>query len=100
MKGSPLRFNFDTQAYECIRLHESIVAAISHLPSAHVLGQGVLLRTTPGLTAMVSVAEAAFILFGADVSELIWLLVLVVEQELKADSPNTFTGYISRTVAL
>ena len=78
---------------EWIQLHESIVAAISHLPSAHVLGQGVLLRTTPGLTAMVSVAEAAFILFGDNISDLIWILVQVVERELKADSQNASTGY-------
>ena len=85
--------DFSTAYFEWIQLHESIVAAISHLPSAHVLGQGVLLRTTPELTTMVSVAEAAVILFGDDFSDLLWILVQVVERELRADSQNAPAGY-------
>src|SRR5947207_2579933 len=81
-------FSGNEQDYRWIGLHKNVVAAISRLPPAHVLGQGVLLRTTPGLTAMVSVAEAAFILFGDNVSELIWILVQVVEQALKAGILN------------
>jgi hypothetical protein len=86
------KYDFAREYYEWIQVNESIVAAISHLPSVHVLGQGVLLRTTPGLTAMVSVAEAAFILFGDNVSELLWILVQVVERELKADTLNAPVG--------
>lgn len=42
---------------------------------------------------MVSVAEAAFVLFSDNVSDLIWILVQVVERELKAESQNAPTGY-------
>ena len=47
-----------------IQLHDRTISTLQSLPAAYVLGHGVLVRTEPNFTAMVSIAEATHPLLG------------------------------------
>lgn len=51
-----------------------------------MLGQGVLAQTGTDSTAMVSIAEAASVLLGEPLSNLVWILLEFIAQELRAES--------------
>lgn len=71
-----------------IRVHDRTISALQSLPAAQVLGQSVLVRTESKFTAMVSIAEAAYVLLGEAHSSLLWVLLEYIERELRAHSAN------------
>jgi hypothetical protein len=73
---------------KCIQLHDRTIYSLRSLPVAHILGQGVLVRTGADFTAMISIAEAAYVLLGKVFSDLLWVLLEAAEQELRADAAN------------
>ena len=72
-----------------IWVHDRTIRALEALPAAHVIGQSVLVRIGAHFTAMVSIAEAASVLLGKGLSDLLWILVEFIAQELRAESANT-----------
>jgi hypothetical protein len=85
----------DRDVYNWIPIHSRTISDLKMLPASHVLGQAVLVRTIGGLTAMVSIAEAAQILLDKPQSDLLWILTSEIERQLKADSTDSTLKYSS-----
>ena len=75
-------------SYNRVQLRHRTISALQNLPVAHILGQGVLIRTETKFTALVSIAEAAFVLLGKTYSDLLWAMLEFSGQELRADAAN------------
>lgn len=63
---------------------------LRHLPAAHVLGQAVLVRLDTGGTAMVSVAEAAWVLLGEARAELLWITAQLIQRHLRGEESRAW----------
>jgi hypothetical protein len=84
-----------SQYYDRIPIHSRVISDLTRLPAAHVLGQVALIRTVGGLTAMVSIAEAARLLLDEAQSDLLWFIVHEIERQLRADATDGKDGYVS-----
>lgn len=69
-------------------IHSVIIQEVQSLPSAHLLGQAVLLRDPNGRTAMLSIAEAAFIQLNG-LCELLELVIMMIEHAARDKSAET-----------
>lgn len=77
-------FDFEnSRVFECTRIHENTITALQTLPAEQVLGSATLLRTTQ-LTAMVSIAEAAYASLEENYCQLLWAMVKLIESGLRS----------------
>ena len=85
-RGTQHRVDMRSSGSYCwIPIREETVSELDRVPFTQLLGKSTLVRTTTGFTAMVSIAEAAFVQLG-ELHGLLGTLMEVVEQSLRADN--------------
>jgi hypothetical protein len=85
--------DYEAILHDGIKIHDRTICALAALPAANVLGHGVLVHTGVDCRAMVSIAEAASVLLGKSLSDLLWILLEFIARELRADIANQKRQY-------